>query len=472
MRYIALGNTSDIGASCHYLNLDGVGIVLDAGVDPEQDGRASLPDLRLVRHRGDRPVDHILISHAHHDHLGSLPIVAADHPQAGIHMTAPTRHLAELLLPSSARLQRRKMFEGSTTEQPLFDVETAEALSYLYEEHDLGEDFPLASRRGGSVNARFYHAGHTLGSAGIHLEAKRDGQPFRVFYTSDTHLRSQVILPAGEYPDPPIDVLLLESTLGADEITETTTRLGEETRLGEAIARVIARGGSVLIPSFALGRAQEVLALIDRYKEQGLIPAETPVYTAGQMRAVADLYDRTRFTSPRVDSDFEVFGVRQARTPRSDEILRQTLDEPCIHVASSGMMFERTLSHALAQMMVEDERHGIFFVGFCVEHSPGARLLAAAELGEGAEIVLDTTNGAEPRKIRAEVQRLRFSGHAHRRELIELVEMMKPRQIVLVHGETAAKEWMREEIQRLYPDIVVHAPARGEELALEPVIAG
>lgn len=468
MRYLALGNTREIGASCHYIELDGVGIVLDAGVDPEQEGRASLPDLRQIRRRGGRPVDHIIISHAHHDHMGSLPLLAADHPHAGIHVTPPTRHLAELLLPASARLQRRKMFEGSTTEQPLFDVETAEALSYLYEEHELNETFPLASRQGGSVTGRFYHAGHTLGSAGVLLEARRDGRPFRVFYTSDTHSQAQTILPKAEYPDAPVDVLLLETTLGADDVAETTTRREQEMLLGQAIAKVIARGGSVLIPAFALGRSQEMLSLIDRFKQQGLIPDETTVYTTGQMRAVAELFDRTRLSSPRLDPEFEVFGVRQVRTPRNDDNLRRTLDEPCIHVASSGMMFERTLSNALARMMVEDERHGIFFVGYCVDHSPGARLLSAVEEhGDRAEVLLDSTNGAEPQRVRAEVQRLRFSGHAHRQDLIQLVERMQPREVILVHGETEAKDWMRAELKRRHPDLPVHVPAGGEEVSIE-----
>lgn len=464
MRYLALGNTREIGGSCHYINLNGVGVVLDAGVDPEQEGRPSLPEFRHIRHRAERPVDHIIISHAHHDHMGSLPVLAAENPHAGIHMTPPTRHLAELLLPASARLQRRKLYEGSTTEQPLFDVETAEALSYLYEEHELEEDFALASRRG-EVIGRFYHAGHTLGSAGVYLESERDGKPFRVFYTSDTHVQAQTILPAGEYPDAPLDVLLLETTLGADEVAETTTRGEQETLLGEGIARVLARGGSVLVPAFALGRAQEVLALIERYKEQGIIPAETPVYTAGQMRAVAELFDRTRLSSPRLDSEFEVYGVAQVRTPRSDERLRTTLDEPCIHVASSGMLFERTLSNVLAQMMVEDERHGIFFTGYCVEHSPGAGLLEA--VASGTEIVLEPSNGQVPQTIRAEVARMRFSGHAHRQDLIKLVQRLKPRQVVLVHGETAAKDWMREELARVLPDLTVHVPASGEEVVLE-----
>ncbi len=463
MRYLALGSTSDIGASCHYLLLAGTGLVLDAGVDPEADGTESLPELSLIRDRMGRPVDHVLVTHAHHDHLGALPVLVQQLPHVGVHMTQPTQMLAEVLLPSSARLQRRRLLEGSTTAPPLFDAETVEALGYLYEGHLLDTDFDLTGAKGETpVTGRFYHAGHVLGAAGILLEAEEDGQHRRIFYTSDTHLRSQTILPGGEYPDGPVDALLLESTLGSDEEAERTTRREQEKLFGEAIARTLGRGGTVLVPVFALGRAQEMLALLDRYKRRGVIPAATPVYTNGQMRAVADLYDRTRLASPRLDPEFEVFGVEQQRFPRSDDRARAALAEPSIHVTSSGMLFERTLSNKLAQQLVEDERHGIFFVGFSKEGSPGDRLQKAA--AEGTEVVLDATNGAEAQPVRAEVRRFRFSGHSHRQDLVELVGRLRPKKVVLVHGETAAKHWMRDTIQRLYPGTEVVLPRQGVEI--------
>ena len=467
MRYLALGSTREIGASCHYLLAGGTGLVLDAGVDPEEDGVASLPDFSLIRDRMGRPVDHVLVTHAHHDHLGALPVLVQHFPYIGVHVTRATQMLAEILLPSSARLQRRRLMEGSTTAAPLFDTDAVEALGYLYESHDLGEDFDLTGRKAAaSLTGRFYHAGHILGAAGAYLEVEEDGQRRRVFYTSDTHMRPQTILPGGEYPEEPIDVLLLESTMGADEEAEQTTRREQEKLFGEAIARTLARGGTVLVPVFALGRAQEILALLDRYKRRGIIPAETPIYTNGQMRAVADLYDRTRHSTPRLNPEFEVFGVEQQRFPRNDEAGRRALSEPSIHVASSGMLFERTLSNTIAKELVEDPRHGIFFVGFSKEDSPGDRLLKAAEAGKGTEVVLDATNGAQPQEVHAEVQRFRFSGHSHRRDLVQLVEKLRPKKVVLVHGETEAKHWMRDTIQHFYPGTEVLLPEQGVEIEL------
>lgn len=467
MRYLALGSTREIGASCHYLNVAGTGVVLDAGVDPEEDGVASLPNFALIRDRMERPVDHVLITHAHHDHLGALPVLVQHFPYIGVHVTRATQMLAEVLLPASARLQRRRLVEGSTTAAPLFDADAVEALGYLYEAHDLGEDFDLTGRRAEApLTGRFYHAGHILGAAGAYLDVEEDGQRRRVFYTSDTHARPQTIIPGGEYPDGPIDVLLLESTMGADEEAEQTTRPEQEKLFGEAIARTLARGGTVLVPVFALGRAQETLALLDRYKRRGVIPAETPIYTNGQMRAVADLYDRTRHSTPRLNSEFEVFGVEQQRFPRNDEAGRRALAEPSIHVASSGMLFERTLSNMIAKQLVEDPKHGIFFVGFSKEGSPGDRLLKAAEAGKGTEVVLDATNGAQPQEVHAEVVRFRFSGHSHRRDLVQLVEKLRPKKVVLVHGETEAKHWMRDTIQHFYPGTEILLPEQGVEIEL------
>ena len=460
MRYLSLGDTDDISASCHHLEIGGTGLVLDAGMDPNEDGYAAVPPFELLR---DRPVDHVVITHAHHDHLGALPVLMQEVPHARLHLSRPTAMLAEILLPSSARLQKRRVREGSTTAAPVFDVEAAEALGYVFEAHTLDVPFDIDGLHAeGTAKGTFYHASHVLGAVGLLVEAEEDGEVRRVFYTSDTSLSPQTILPAADYPDSPVDVLLLESTLGADPDAETTTRKAQEKAFGEALARVINGGGVVLLPVFALGRSQDMLALIDRFKRRGLIPDDTPVYTAGSMRAIANVYDATRESTPRLDPDFEVYGVDQERLPRGGARLQEALGRPGIFVVSSGMLFERTPSHALAQQIIEDEDNGVFFVGYSKEDSPGARLQEAALAGE--PITLDEARG--PQTIRAEVARFRFSGHSHRRELIEVVDRLKPKTVVLVHGETAAKTWMKDNIEFFHPDIRVIVPEQGEEIEL------
>lgn len=466
MRYLSLGGTDAVAASCHWVDLAGTGLLLDAGMDPDADGPAALPAFELLR---DRAVDHVVITHAHHDHLGALPALMKREPHARVHLSRPTALLADVLLPSSARLQRRRAREGATTAEPVFDVETAEALSYIYEAHPLEADVDLSGFAAAApLTGRFYHAGHVLGAVGVLLTTEEAGRPRRVFYTSDTSLRAQAIQPGADYPALPVDVLLLESTLGSDPDAELISRREQEDALAEAIARVLARGGSVLLPAFALGRAQEVLALIARYKHRGRFPKDTPVYTAGSMRGIASIYDLTRHSTPRVDPEFEVYSVEQQRLPETSARLDEALATPSIFVISSGMLFERTPSNRLAQRLVEDERNAIYFVGFAKEDSPGGRLLAAATVevasGKAPTVVLDAERG--PQGVRAEVRRFRFSGHAHRRDLIQLVEILRPSTVVLVHGEAGAKEWMKDNLEFFYDDLRVLLPAQGEELEI------
>ena len=457
--FVPLGATHDIGASCHYVEIEGTGLLLDAGMDPDQEGPAALPDLSPITRNNDRFVDHVVVTHAHHDHMGSLPVILKSFPHARVHMTPATRRLTDLLLPASARLQRRKLVEGSTVVEPIFDEAEVEAASYMYDQHDFGDVFDVSGVRARSpLSARFHYSGHILGAAGIEVFCEEGPEKRRLFYTSDTNLRNQTIIPGGEYPDE-VDILVLESTMASDGLAESVTRRSEERRLGEAIARTLDRGGSVLIPVFALGRAQEVIALIDRFKRRRIIDDDAPVYTAGSMRAVADLYDQTRYTTPRLDAEFEVFGVEQRRLPRSNQAKAAAIADGGIFIVSSGMMFERTLSNDLARMMVSDENHAILFVGFARDDSPGGQLIEAADR-EDEYIVLDKIQGQQ--RLLCDVDRFRLSGHSHRRDLLELVQMLQPSQVVLVHGEAQSIEWMADNIRFFNPGIEVHVPACGQ----------
>jgi len=464
MKFLALGDTEDIAASCHFLEIDGTGLVLDAGTDPRREGPHSLPKFDWVRDRANSYVDHALITHAHHDHMGSLPVLVEEFPHVMAHMTDATRQLLEVLLPASARLQKKRYEKHETEYEPLFTEDDLRFQSHIYLTHELQEEFTLTGLAGGeSLTGRFYSAGHILGSVGTELRFEEGGEERRLFYTSDTNLQPQSIIPGGEYPDS-TDVLILETTLGADEEAEQTSRPEEYEKFRDTLGRVIDRGGTALIPVFVMGRAQEMLAMLHRLKTEGAIPADVPIYTAGSLRAIAGLYDDTRKTTPRLDEDFKVYDVEQERVPYSSEAKADILEGPGIMVVSSGMMFEPTLSNVLARRIVENERDAVLIVGHAVEDTPARRLQEAAADGPGAPVMLAEGHGPQP--VYCTVERFRFSGHSHRQDLLQIVDRLAPETVLLVHGEPAAQTWMQEAIEEQYPSIEVRRPDWGDLIDL------
>ena len=467
MKFLALGATDAVGASSHYLNLSGTGLVLDAGANPSEDGPASVPNYDRIRRTSEEGaggyVDHALITHAHHDHFGTLPVLVEEFPHVKAHMTRATHKLIEFLLPASARLQRRRQQEGSTDHDPLFSEDDLQLQGSLYLDHGLEAPFDVSGPKGeGPVEATFFDAGHILGSAGVLLRYEENGRPRRVFYTSDTNTAPQSIIPGAAYPEEPVDVLIMETTGGADSEAEKTNRALEEEKFCAALRRTMQRGGAALVPVFVMGRAQEVLALIDRFKRRGDLDPEVPVYTAGSMRAIADLYDKTRETTPRLNPNFRVFGVDQKKLPYGRDKLKRTLQGPAIHVVSSGMMFGQTLSNRLARDLVGDPKSAILRVGYAVEDSPADRLMKAAENGQA--VTLHEDSGPQP--LQAEVERFRLSGHSHRQQLLDVAARLDPEKIILVHGETEAKDWVAARLRERLPEAEVLRPQQGETIAV------
>ena len=460
MQFLSLGRSDEIGASCHYLSVGDRGLFLDAGADPNAEGEASLPNYSLVHEffGATHPRD-VYITHAHQDHIGGLPNLIDHFPLVRIRMTPATRMLLEFMLYSSARLQERRFREGSSAYPPIFDAEQVDDTLDMVQTHDYGVKIPHHSGFS-SLTAEFCSAGHVLGSAGVLVTGPKGR---RLYYTSDTNLQAQTIIPGAALPSQPIDILVMETTLGADAEAERTTRKEEEKRFCHALQEVLGRGGCALVPVFMLGRAQEVLAVIDRFKRTGQIADDIPIWTAGGLREVSRIYDATRNSTPRLNPDFEVYSVRQRNPPFKHVKLAKVLRKPGIFVVASGMLFENTLSNRLAQMMVEDEKHAILMVGFCKDNTPGGRLLEAVTAGDDG-VILDRETGMQP--LDCEVQRFRFSGHSNRQELVGLARKLRPKKTVLVHGETAARSWMAEAIRKISPSTELLLPEAGERVDL------
>lgn len=452
--FTAIGTSRDVGDSCYLVQAGGTSVLLDAGVHPRREGSASLPDYDLIK---DVDVEAILVTHCHLDHLGSLPIALRYFPHARVMMTDASSTLAPVLLGHTVRVMERIRDEEGIREYPLYTRKDVEAMSYVFQGFRADRSFPIYSELTGGADfeGRFYDAGHILGAAGILLDTPSGS----LFYTGDTTAHDQDIIPKAQYPDGRVDVLVTECTLGADDRAEHRTRREEKQRFASAVTSVIDRGGSVLIPAFSLGRTQEMLAMIHDMRDRGTVP-DVEIYTAGFGEVLSDVYDRTATRTRRMDPDLRIRELDIRPLPR-DCTRGPHLKRPSIIVVSSGMMAEHTMSYRIAEKMLPYDHHGIFFVGYIDPAMPGHRVMQARR---GQILRLVESGKAIP--VACRIDRYHFSAHSNRRQLMQLVEQLRPRHTLLVHGELEAAEWFEREIsaRRLPTKVVI--PEEKKEILL------
>ncbi|NIV14316.1 MAG: MBL fold metallo-hydrolase, partial [Aliifodinibius sp.] len=169
VNYTSLGAVSGIGASSHYLQLGRYGLLLDSGMDPNADGEEAIPAYDVIK---DKPVHAIMITHAHFDHIGSLPIAIQHFPRARVYMTPPTAELTEQMLYHYLKVQQKKQREKVEPFSPLYTEEFVAKIRYIFQSFDYGWEFPLHSHEESGIRFSFYDAGHILGSAGVLIEWK------------------------------------------------------------------------------------------------------------------------------------------------------------------------------------------------------------------------------------------------------------------------------------------------------------
>ncbi len=420
MRLTCLGGAGEIGANSYLLEAAGQALLLDCGLHPKKEGLASLPLLSALP----AEPDHILVTHAHLDHVGSLPYISKRFPRARIHMTEVARRFALRMLRNTVNVMRRRSEEAPPGADAgavmLYNFDAVERLDDLIEGHALLEPIPL----GRGVEAMFGSAGHIPGAAGLMV---RDGAK-SFYYTGDTCGHSQLLIPAAEYP-PQADVVLCESTYGGNPHADAVRLEDQIARLGQLVARVTTEGGIVLIPCFALGRAQEILVAITRLIRKGRIPAGVPVYLTGLARAFSQLYDQTRWKTPRRDPELLLSGLG-ALPLEMDTVVSGGPPAPAIVIASSGMVLPHTLSNLLSRRVLPDEKCAIAVVGYNDPDTPGAKIMHSQV---GAEI--DLQDGKPKVERRCQVERFYFSAHSTRKELLGLLSRTQPKKTVLVHGD-------------------------------------
>src|SRR6516225_6577191 len=278
MRIINLNPDTDIGASAWFVEIEGHRLLMDAGIHPKREGHEALPMLDLVKNE---EVDAIAISHCHHDHVGALPVALRYFPRAHVLMTELSYFLVERVLHNSVNVMKRQRDELGIREYPLFSHDEVDEIAPLIQGFRYNREVEWAAfhkARAGlpSPTLEFYDAGHALGSAGIMVRGDKE----TLFYTGDVCFHDQTILRKARFEDTRADVLIMETTRGNRELPPGFSRESEIERLTAAIQRVLDRKGSVLIPTFALGRTQEILGLLATLTAEGKLPPQ-PIYIGG-----------------------------------------------------------------------------------------------------------------------------------------------------------------------------------------------
>ncbi|NOS72177.1 MAG: MBL fold metallo-hydrolase [Verrucomicrobia bacterium] len=456
MRIVNLNPDTDIGASAWFVELEGHRILLDAGMHPKREAREALPLFRSVQNED---VDAIAISHCHHDHVGALPVAVRHFPKAHVLLPEQSYFIIERVLHNSVNVMTRQRDELGIKEYPLYTHDELDDIAPLFQGFRYNREVDWAAfqktRAGGqSPTLEFYDAGHTLGSAGIMLRGKKE----TMFYTGDVCFHDQTLLRAARFQDVKADVLIMETTRGNRAIPEGFSRESEVARLTAAIQQTQKRKGCVLIPSFALGRTQEVLALLALLMKEGKLKNQ-PIYIGGLGRVFTEIYDLEAHRAHRQHTNLQLHEALNLVVLSPGQVGQMKLGGGRIFVLTSGMMNENTAAHDLAVRMSGDKRQSIFFVGYADPDSPAGRLKAAKP---GETFVFSPGAGRVTRDC--DIQEFDLTAHANRGDLLDFVGQVSPRAVLLGHGDASSRVWFEDQIRTRHPKIKIIQPQPGKEV--------
>ncbi len=450
MRLVFCGGAEEVGASCLFLEIGGKKLLLDCGMRMTKT-KDNLPDFRIIQENGG--IDGIFISHAHMDHIGALPIISREYPEALIYCTLATKDLIRLLLFDSL-----KIMEKQEAEIPIFsEVHVKSMLDRIicYNPNNVIHVFD-------QIKASFFNAGHILGASSIYLTSDEGS----FFYSGDFSVTPQLTVEGAAIPKLRPDVAVFESTYG-DRLH--SNRQGEEKRLVETVKKVIEGKGKILIPAFALGRAQEVILILKRAIGKKEL-SDIPVYIDGMVKDVCTIYEnhpnylrsahmRKLLKGNHIFTDDNVVKV-------TDRAMRKQIMEssdPCCIISSSGMLTGGP-SQEYAKAFFSQENHYIAITGYQDEEAPGRNLLSLAEDESNEKeklLFLDGVNYS----VKCGVGKYGLSAHGDKSQITSLVTNMAPRRIFFNHGDSKVISCLASDIAKeMYAQIEVPINSEPYEL--------
>ncbi|MEO8398476.1 MAG: MBL fold metallo-hydrolase [Ignavibacteriaceae bacterium] len=452
IKFLPLGGANEIGASCFYVNIEGTGVILDCGMHPQKTGLDALPKFELIK---DSEIDYVLVSHAHQDHLSALPFLVKLYPYIKIIATPQTRALAELTLHNSVSILKQQLSEYE--ELKIFSHEEIDLLVQTIEYQSYNNEFIINGynhKSSDDLTAELFDAGHILGSTSILLKINDK----KIFYTGDINLNNQALIKGASIPNENVDLLIIETTYGSTDSSTLNSWEKEANNLASSINSILNDGGSVLIPVFSLGKQQEILTTLWQLIQKRKLTF-TEIYTGGIGNKINRVYDYNRFVVNMKDPEFEISSIPtnnlyEVKSPED------FFKHPCIVLASSGMMIEGTASYNLAKRWIRQSDSAIFMVGYMEENTPGYKFSKAIK---GGKIKLKNDKEEE---VKCTIKNFKFSAHSNREELLNIVEKLEPKNVILVHGDPPAIDWIGASIIKGNKNIKVYSPEIGKEIQL------
>ena len=468
MRIQFLGAAQEVTGSKHLITTDsGKTILLDCGM---YQGKGMETD-EANRELGFDPKDihYLLLSHAHIDHSGLIPYIYSLGFRGKIYCTAATRDLCELMLQDTAFIQEqdvrwynKKMDRQNKPKiKPLFDMSHAQQVMKLF--HTVDYDTPY--RLNEEIEIQFTNSGHMLGSAIISVAITENGQTKRIAYTGDIgRLHSHILSTPQAFPQ--CDYLICESTYG-NRLHEDTL-VSEEQLLGIVEETCMYKKGKLLIPSFSVGRTQEIVYVLNELFNDGRLE-RVPVYVDSPLSANAtEIFRRHAHTlneqvqdTMRFDPDpFGFNGLHYITDVQQSKALNRS-EQPCIIISSSGMLEAGRIKHHVSNH-IDDPSTTILIVGYCTPSSLGARI-------QDPKLRFVSIFGYDHR-IRAHVTKIEgFSGHGDYQEMIQYFtacqDTKKVQKVFIVHGEYSAQEAMKSHLHEAgFGQVAI--PKKGEEFSI------
>ncbi|KAL9934817.1 hypothetical protein V8E36_006592 [Tilletia maclaganii] len=450
LRIEMLGAGQEVGRSCCVISYKGKTVVCDAGVHPAFSGLAALP---FIDELDWSTVDAILITHFHLDHAAALTYIMEKtnfrDGHGKVYMTHPTKAVYRFLMSDFVRVS------SAGSDDKLFDE--AEMLStwQQIEAVDYHQDVAIS----GGLRFTPYHAGHVLGACMFLIEIAG----LRILYTGDYSREEDRHLVQAEVPPIKPDVLICESTYGVHSLEP---RLEKEARFTSLVHSIIRRGGRVLLPVFVLGRAQELLLLLDEYWATHPELHHVPIYYASSLaRRCIQVYQtyihtmneniRGRFN--RRDNPFVFKHISNLSS------LHKFEDKgPCVMLASPGFM-QSGVSRELLERWAPDKRNGLIISGYSVEGTMARNIM------NDPEEIIGMNGQAIPRRL--SVDYISFSAHVDYAQNSKFIEEVKAQHVVLVHGEANTMNKLRLALQSKFAerkeDIKIHMPKNCQVLELK-----